>query len=173
CSQGPIGDRGPPERGSRARAPSLPRRRALRPRRHGSRPEQVVGEPPPHPSHRPADKTPARANRVTPPLPPSYSSPSMSHRVLVAMSGGVDSSVAAARLVRAGWDVVGVTLHLWDYPDDGSVRGRCCAPEDVHDARRVADVLGIPHYAFDRRELFDREVGAPCVQAYLAGTTPS
>ena len=93
--------------------------------------------------------------------------------MLVAMSGGVDSSVAAARLVRAGWDVVGVTLHLWDYPDDGTVRGRCCAPEDVYDARRVADVLGIPHYAFDRRELFDREVVAPFVEDYLAGKTPS
>ena len=75
-------------------------------------------------------------------------------RVLIAMSGGVDSSVAAARLCAQGYDVVGVTLHLWDYPDDGSVKSRCCAPEDVHDARRVADLLGIPHYAFDRRELF-------------------
>ena len=77
-------------------------------------------------------------------------------RVLIAMSGGVDSSVAAARLCAQGYDVVGVTLHLWDYPDDGSVKSRCCAPEDVHDARRVADLLGIPHYAFDRRELFQR-----------------
>ena len=59
--------------------------------------------------------------------------------VLVAMSGGVDSSVAAARLVQEGYEVIGVTLHLWDYPDDGSVRGRCCAPEDIHDARRVAE----------------------------------
>ena len=66
-------------------------------------------------------------------------------RILVAMSGGVDSSVAAARLVAAGHDVVGVTLHLWDYPDDGQVKGRCCAPEDVHDARRVCETLGIPH----------------------------
>jgi tRNA-specific 2-thiouridylase len=94
-------------------------------------------------------------------------------RVLVAMSGGVDSSVAAARLVAEGLDVVGVTLHLWDYPDDGSVKGRCCAPEDVHDARRVSDALGIPHYAFDRRELFESEVIQPFVESYLAGETPS
>src|SRR4051794_7560677 len=97
----------------------------------------------------------------------------MSERVLIAMSGGVDSSVAAARLCAQGYDVVGVTLHLWDYPDDGSVRGRCCAPEDQHDARRVADHLGIAHYAFDRRELFAREVVEPFVDAYLAGSTPS
>src|SRR6187402_2661731 len=97
----------------------------------------------------------------------------MSERVLVAMSGGVDSSVAAALLLAQGYDIVGVTLHLWDYPDDGSTKGRCCAPEDVHDARRVADVLGFPHYAFDRRELFEREVVAPFVESYLAGETPS
>ena len=94
-------------------------------------------------------------------------------RVLVAMSGGVDSSVAAALLQAQGYDIVGVTLHLWDYPDDGSTKGRCCAPEDVHDARRVADLLGFPHYAFDRRELFEREVVAPFVESYLAGETPS
>lgn len=97
----------------------------------------------------------------------------MTSRVLVAMSGGVDSSVAAAVLQAAGLDVIGVTLHLWDYPDDGSVRGRCCAPEDVHDARRVADRLGFPHYAFDRRELFQREVVSPFVDAYVGGETPS
>ena len=94
-------------------------------------------------------------------------------RVIVAMSGGVDSSVAAALLRDEGHDVVGVTLHLWDYPDDGSVRGRCCAPEDQHDARRVADHLGIPHFSFDRREAFSREVVDPFVDAYLAGETPS
>ncbi len=89
------------------------------------------------------------------------------------MSGGVDSSVAAALLLRQGFDVVGVTLHLWDYPDDDSARGRCCAPEDVHDARRVADVLGFPHFAFDRRELFRTEVIEPFVDGYLGGVTPS
>lgn len=94
-------------------------------------------------------------------------------RAIVAMSGGVDSSVAAARLLEQGYAVIGVTLHLWDYPDDGSVRGRCCAPEDQHDARRVADHLGIPHYTFDRRELFREHVIDPFVDAYLDGKTPS
>jgi tRNA-specific 2-thiouridylase len=94
-------------------------------------------------------------------------------RVIVAMSGGVDSSVAALRLVRAGFDVVGVTLHLWDYPEDRGEKGRCCAPEDQYDARRVADHLGFPHFTFDRRELFQEQVVGPFVDAYLAGRTPS
>jgi tRNA-specific 2-thiouridylase len=94
-------------------------------------------------------------------------------RVVIAMSGGVDSSVAAARLVDEGHDVVGVTLHLWDYPDDGSEKGRCCAPEDQHDARRVADRLNIPHFTFDRRELFRERVVEPFVESYLEGRTPS
>lgn len=89
------------------------------------------------------------------------------------MSGGVDSSVAALLLHEQGYEVVGVTLHLWDYPDDGSVKSRCCAPEDIHDARRVCDVIGVPHYAFDRRELFYSEVVQPFVDGYLDGTTPS
>ncbi len=104
---------------------------------------------------------------------PGAEGSALAARVIVAMSGGVDSSVAAARLRDQGYEVVGVTLHLWDYPDDGSVRGRCCAPEDQHDARRVADHLGIPHYTFDRRELFRRHVVGPFVEAYLAGETPS
>ena len=96
-------------------------------------------------------------------------------RIVVAMSGGVDSAVAAARLHDAGHDVVGVTLHLWDYPDEGEdgSHTRCCAPEDQYDARRTADALGFPHYTFDRRELFARTVVAPFVEAYLAGETPS
>jgi tRNA-specific 2-thiouridylase len=97
----------------------------------------------------------------------------MPERMLVAMSGGVDSSVAAARLLDQGFEVVGVTLHLWDYPNDSDVKSRCCAPEDIHDARRVCDELGIPHYAFDRRELFASEVVAPFVDGYLSGITPS
>lgn len=90
------------------------------------------------------------------------------------MSGGVDSAVAAARLVDEGHDVVGVTLHLWDYPEQGQgSHGRCCAPEDQYDARRTADALGIPHFTFDRRELFTKTVVEPFVDAYLAGETPS
>jgi tRNA-specific 2-thiouridylase len=94
-------------------------------------------------------------------------------RVVVAMSGGVDSSVAAARLCAKGHEVVGVTLHLWDYPPSGPARSRCCAPEDIHDARRVADKLGISHYSFDRRALFEQRVVEPFVDAYLSGRTPS
>ena len=94
-------------------------------------------------------------------------------RVLVAMSGGVDSSVAAARLLKQGCDVVGLTLHLWDYPDDAAPKSRCCAPEDIHDAARVAAQLGFPHYAFDRREMFREKVVTPFVDDYLAGVTPS
>jgi tRNA-specific 2-thiouridylase len=97
-------------------------------------------------------------------------------RIVVAMSGGVDSAVAAARLHDAGHEVIGVTLHLWDYPDDPDAAGghaRCCAPEDQYDARRMADAVGFPHYTFDRRSLFAEKVVAPFVQAYLVGETPS
>ena len=94
-------------------------------------------------------------------------------RIVVAMSGGVDSAVAAAWLVDGGWEAIGVTLHLWDYPDDAPEKTRCCAPEDAHDARLVADHLGIPHYTFDRRELFHEKVVSPFVDAYLGGSTPS
>jgi tRNA-specific 2-thiouridylase len=96
-------------------------------------------------------------------------------RILVAMSGGVDSAVAAARLHDAGYEVVGVTLHLWDYPEEDGAKAhaRCCAPEDQYDARRTADALGFAHYTFDRRELFAKSVVQPFVEAYLAGETPS
>jgi tRNA-specific 2-thiouridylase len=93
-------------------------------------------------------------------------------RVLVAMSGGVDSSVAAALLREAGHDLVGVTLHLWDAEGEAKV-GRCCAPEDRDDARRVCDALGIPHYVLDERAAFRAEVVTPFVEAYASGTTPA
>lgn len=88
------------------------------------------------------------------------------------MSGGVDSSVAAALLREQGHDLVGVTLHLWD-ASGGSKVGRCCAPEDREDARRSCDHLGIPHYVFDERPAFRAQVVGPFVAAYRAGTTPS
>lgn len=92
-------------------------------------------------------------------------------RVLVAMSGGVDSSVAAALLVEAGIDIVGVTLHLWDAEGKEQV-GRCCAPEDREDARRSCDTLGVPHYVIDERAAFRSEVVDPFIDDNLAGRTP-
>ncbi len=93
-------------------------------------------------------------------------------RVLVALSGGVDSSVAAALLHEAGHEIVGVTLHLWDAEGAQKV-GRCCAPEDREDARRTCDHLGIPHYVLDEREAFRAEVVEPFLSEYARGRTPS
>lgn len=89
-------------------------------------------------------------------------------RVVVAMSGGVDSAVAAARCVAAGHEVIGISLRL---ARDGS--GGCCSLDDYHDARRVADQLGIPHYVFDFRDAFAEAVVKPFVDDYLAGLTPN
>ncbi len=96
----------------------------------------------------------------------------MGRRVLVAMSGGVDSSVAAALLMEQGDEVVGVTLHLWDATGDSQV-GRCCAPEDRDDARQSCERLGVPHYVLDEREAFRAQVVEPFIDEYRAGRTPS
>ena len=93
-------------------------------------------------------------------------------RVVVAMSGGVDSSVAAALLARSGYEVIGISLRLAEERAGGVSKG-CCSLEDFQDAARVADALGIPHFVFDMREAFSRDVIQPFVEEYLAGRTPS
>jgi tRNA-specific 2-thiouridylase len=93
-------------------------------------------------------------------------------RVVVAMSGGVDSSTAAAMLVEQGYDVVGITLRLSDAGGAGKRPGTCCAGEDIRDARRVADHLAIPHYVLDLRDRFRTQVIAPFADSYANGETP-
>ena len=93
-------------------------------------------------------------------------------RVVAAMSGGVDSSVVAALLARGGYEVVGVTLQLYDHGKALRAKGACCAGQDIHDAKRVAEKLGIAYYVLDYEERFRRTVIEDFANAYVAGETP-
>ncbi len=93
-------------------------------------------------------------------------------RVVVAMSGGVDSSVVAAQLAEEGYDVVGVTLQLYDHGAALAKKGACCAGRDIHDAARVAEMMGFPHYVLDYENTFREAVIEEFADAYLAGATP-
>ena len=93
-------------------------------------------------------------------------------RVLVAMSGGVDSSVVAGLLHEQGHEVIGVTLQLYDHGVASGRKGACCAGQDIHDARRVADRLGFAHYVIDAEQRFARAVIADFADSYAAGETP-
>ncbi len=94
------------------------------------------------------------------------------HRVVVAMSGGVDSSVTAALLVEAGFEVVGLTMQLYDYGKALQKKGACCAGSDINDAREVSSKLGIPHYVLDYESIFQDQVINDFADSYLRGETP-
>ena len=101
-----------------------------------------------------------------------FAKPPALTRVVVAMSGGVDSSVVAAKLKAEGYDVIGVTLQLYDHGAALAKKGACCAGQDIHDARRVAERMGFPHYVLDYENRFRESVIDEFADAYLAGATP-
>ncbi|WP_368188027.1 tRNA 2-thiouridine(34) synthase MnmA [Aestuariibius sp. HNIBRBA575] len=101
-----------------------------------------------------------------------FAKPPSETRVVVAMSGGVDSSVVAAQLAEEGYDVVGVTLQLYDHGAALAKKGACCAGVDIHDARRVAEEMGFPHYVLDYENIFQDAVIDEFADSYLAGATP-
>jgi len=109
----------------------------------------------------------ADAQRLLAPVPAAER-----RRVVVAMSGGVDSSVAAGLLKRQGHDVIGITLQLYDHGAATQRAGSCCAGQDIHDARRVAEALAIPHYVLDYESRFRDTVIDSFADSYLAGETP-
>ena len=98
--------------------------------------------------------------------------PASECRIVVAMSGGVDSSVVAALAAQSGAEVIGITLQLYDYGAATGRKGACCAGDDIRDARKVADRLGIAHYVFDHESAFREEVVDRFADDYLAGRTP-
>ena len=101
-----------------------------------------------------------------------FAKPPAETRVVVAMSGGVDSSVVAAMLAEEGYDVVGVTLQLYDHGAALAKKGACCAGLDIHDARRVAEKMGFPHYVLDYENIFKDAVIDEFADSYLGGATP-
>ena len=101
-----------------------------------------------------------------------FDKPARATRVVAAMSGGVDSSVVAALLKRDGYDVIGVTLQLYDHGRAMTRKGACCAGQDIHDARQVADRLAIPHYVLDYEQRFRHAVIDDFADAYAKGLTP-
>jgi tRNA-specific 2-thiouridylase len=93
-------------------------------------------------------------------------------RVVVAMSGGVDSSVAASAMHAQGYDVVGITLQLYDYGEAAKRKGACCAGKDIYDARRVAEARGFPHYVLNYEDAFRKDVVEDFADGYMRGETP-